>query len=185
MGMAAMLSLSLAAPASAHHHGQGGCQNIAAAVNVLGETAVSVRERIRESNACLGAIMAQMGKLKEFHVEKLRLKEEQLQTQVENGVRTQEEADAILAQIEERQANCDGSGNGNGNGYCNGSGSGYGYCDGSYHEDGICDGTCVGYGNGNGNGSGNGNGYGACDGSGMGRGNGGHGGHHGGGHGCW
>ncbi len=191
----------MAAPVSAHH-GRGGYNCIIAAANVLGQTAQSVMEQVRASGSCVGAMMTEMGKQSEFQAEKLRLKKEQLQAQVENGKRTQEQADAVLETMETRQAVCDGTGNGRGlcdgslhesgicdgtcggqswgNGVCDGTGNGRGLCDGSLHESGICDGTCGGQGWGNGNG--------ACDGTGQGqgygRGNGNGGGHHNGRHGC-
>lgn len=192
---AAVLLASAAVPASAHH---GGRVNTEAAVSVLGAAAQTVLNQAYTSHQCVGAAMASVGKLEEFQAARLRLKQEQLQAQVENGQRTQEEADQILANLQERQQNC----NGTGNGYCDGSyhdsgicdgtcagGSGqggYGYCDGSYHDSGICDGTCVGSGacDGTGQGWGNGNGQGN---GGAGNGQGGHhggNGHRGGGNGC-
>ncbi len=141
-GAAILMTAATAMPASAHHGHGNHCANIAAAASVLGETGLTALNQSQISGRCLGAFMAQMGKLEEFKAEKLRLKEEQLQAQVENGARTQEEADQILERMEARQSVCDGTGSGYGSGVCDGSGYGSGVCGGS------------GYGNGGGQGGG-------------------------------
>lgn len=119
-------------PASAYH----GCweDNMRAALNVLGESDQAILSQAPGAHQCLGTIMASLDKLDEFKQEKLRLKKERLQSQVESGQRTQEQADAILEQVESRMENCDGSGNGYGygnDGVCVGGGNGWGACDGT------------------------------------------------------
>ncbi len=127
LGVAALLMASVAMPASAHCGHENHCASIAAAASVLGQTGLSALNQSQTSSRCLGAIMAQIGKLEEFKAERLRLKEEQLQSQIEAGVRTQEEADQILDRMEARQSACDGTGNGYGNGMYDGTGNGYGH----------------------------------------------------------
>lgn len=66
-----------------------------------------------ETGATYGSIAADAGKLEEFQEEMVELKKVVLDKKVENGTMTQERADEVLARIEERRENCDGTGSGN------------------------------------------------------------------------
>ena len=68
------------------------------------------------------------------------LRKDQLAARVADGRLTQEQADKILASIEERQALCDGEGYGYGCGYGRGyrDGNGDGYRDGGRHHHNRC-----------------------------------------------
>lgn len=75
-------------------------------------------------------------KLEQWQAERLELRKEILQDRVDAGLITQEQADAVIEQMIERQAVCDGTGayglgrmgngNGLGRGYGQGLGQGYG-----------------------------------------------------------
>jgi hypothetical protein len=62
-----------------------------------------------QSGNTYGALASEAGKLSEFQAQMLENKKAALQERVESGRLTQEQADAILAQIEEHQADCDGT----------------------------------------------------------------------------
>ena len=70
----------------------------------------------------------------------LELRKDQLAARVADGRFTQEQADKILASIEERQSLCDGEGYGYGCGYGRGyrDGNGDGYRDGGRHHHNRC-----------------------------------------------
>ncbi len=64
-----------------------------------------------ETGKTYGAIAKENGVLDEFKEEKLEIKKDALSKKVADGSITQDQADKIIASIEERQQNCDGSGN--------------------------------------------------------------------------
>jgi hypothetical protein len=92
-----------------------------AVAGLTGRTLQSVIDERKESKKSFGAIAAEAGSLDSFKAEMLEIKKDRLAAQVEAGKITQEEADAILAKIEENQAECDASGSGQ-----KGSGHGFG-----------------------------------------------------------
>lgn len=85
----------------------------------------------RKSGKSYGSIASEAGKLSEFQQAVADIHEDKLSEAVADGTLTQEQADAQLAAIRERQVACDGNGSGNsaGTGYstggCNGTGMGY------------------------------------------------------------
>lgn len=83
----------------------------------------------RRSGKTYGSMAAEAGKLDEFQQAVADIHEDRLNQAVADGTLTQEQADAQLAAIQERQAICDGNGTGAGTGYgaggCNGTGMGY------------------------------------------------------------
>lgn len=88
---------------------------------VAGLTGRSVESVIDERHdTSFGTIAKEAGKLDEFKAEILELRKDQLAARVADGRLTQEQADKILASIEERQALCDGEGYGYGCGYRDG-----------------------------------------------------------------
>lgn len=91
---------------------------------LTGRSVESIIDERYDTGKSFGTIAKEAGKLDEFKVEVLELRKEQLAARVADGRLTQEQADNILASIEERQALCDGDG------------YGYGY----HHGDGWRDG---------------------------------------------
>lgn len=81
-----------------------------AVAGITGRTVESVVEERINSNKTYGAIASEAGKLDEFKSEMLEMKKEILAEQVAEGKISQEEADEIIARIEENQKNCDGTG---------------------------------------------------------------------------
>lgn len=79
---------------------------------ITGRTEEDVREERAETGKTYGAIALEAGKQEEFKDAMTEMREDALVTKVEEGQLTQEEADAILARIQERQAECDGTGSG-------------------------------------------------------------------------
>ncbi|MBE5984671.1 MAG: hypothetical protein E7248_15410 [Paenibacillaceae bacterium] len=85
----------------------------------------------RKSGKSYGSIASEAGKLNEFQQAVADIHEDRLNEAVADGTLTQEQADAQLAAIRERQAACDGNGSGDnagtgcGAGGCNGTGMGY------------------------------------------------------------
>lgn len=80
---------------------------------VAGITGQSVEEVITEktqTGKTYGTIADDAGKLAEFKTEMLEVKKDILAKKVAAGTLTQQQADEILAAIEENQANCDGTG---------------------------------------------------------------------------
>ncbi|MEY8392343.1 hypothetical protein AALA98_13445 [Lachnospiraceae bacterium 45-W7] len=92
--------------------------------SLTGRPVSEVIQEAIDSGKTYGMIAAEAGKLEEFKEERLNVKEQILDENVENGTISQEEADNILEDIKERQAICDGTGAGYGCGY--GRGAGYG-----------------------------------------------------------
>lgn len=103
-----------------------------AVAGLTGRNVESIIEERQETGKTCGTIAKEAGKLEEFKVVKLDITKERLSEKVAAGDMTQEEADKIIKEIEERQENCDGStqqkenkmnlrlGNGNKNGNGNG-----------------------------------------------------------------
>jgi hypothetical protein len=114
---------------------------------LTGRSPDSVVEERLDSGKTYGEIAGDAGVLDEFKVQMLERKKSLLAERVAEGTLTQEQADAIIAEMEENMANCDGAGSGAGT--C---GAGFG--------------GMGGQGRGNG-GKGNGRGIGGCAGTGS------------------
>lgn len=82
-----------------------------AAAEVTGRTLEEVVEE-RLSGKPYGLIAAESGVLEAFQAAMLEIREAALAAGVESGTLTQEEADAFLEAIRQRQAVCDGTGAG-------------------------------------------------------------------------
>jgi hypothetical protein len=89
--------------------------------NLTGKTVEEVTEEKIESNKTYGALASDEGLWEEFKEEMLKSKKAFLDEKVTDGTITQDEADTIYNNIEERQELC----NGNGEGY--GGMMGYGF----------------------------------------------------------
>ncbi|MGL5087675.1 MAG: DUF2680 domain-containing protein [Clostridium sp.] len=90
-------------------------------------TVESVTSQKTETGKSYGSIAKEAGVLPEFKAENLEIKKDKINAKVASGKITQEEADALIAKITEKQANCDGTGTekiGKSNGLGLGSGSG-------------------------------------------------------------
>ena len=74
-----------------------------ALAGLTGKTVDAVIAERQESNSTFGVMAAEAGKLEEFKVEALEMRKDNLNAQVEAGTMTQERADAIMNQIQERQ----------------------------------------------------------------------------------
>ncbi len=124
---------------------------------LTGQSVEAVIAERTESGKTYGALAAVSGKLEEFRIRMLEQKKSRIEERVEAGTMTEARAEAVLAAMETRRADCNGTGTGNMYGGANGNGA----CDGT--GDGICDSTGTGnmYGGASANGSGNG----ACDGT--------------------
>jgi hypothetical protein len=127
---------------------------------LTGKSVEAVIAERTESGKTYGTLAADAGKLEEFQLRLFEEKKARVEERVQAGTMTEERAEAVLAAMETRQANCDGTGSGNMYGEANGNGNGV--CDGT--GDGVCDGT----GSGSGSMNGGANGNGACDGTGDG-----------------
>ncbi|NLV36370.1 MAG: DUF2680 domain-containing protein [Clostridiaceae bacterium] len=122
-----------------------------AVAGLSGREVQSVIDERAQTGKTYGAIANEAGVLDKFKAEMLEIKKDTLAARVAAGTMTQEQADAVIARIEENQASCDGTGTGRGQ---NGTGSGAG----------------IGFGKGNGQGRGqNGSGLGAGRGQGRGQ----------------
>lgn len=84
---------------------------VEALAGITGKTVESLTSERNETNKSYGTIAKESGKLEEFQKELLHIKKAALDEQVKAGTLTQEKADAILKEIEDNQANCDGTGN--------------------------------------------------------------------------
>lgn len=119
-----------------------------AAAGLTGKSVESVIAERAETGKSYGTIASESGKLEEFKSEMLQIKKDALAEKVAAGTLTQEKADAIIAAIEERQSNCDGTGSAGigrmmGAGFGKGNGSGQGRCQGGAGiGQGNCGGTC-------------------------------------------
>lgn len=119
-------------------------ETVAKVTNKSVETVASERE----NGKAYGKIAADAGKLEEFKLERSKVRKDRLAEKVEVGQITQAEADAFIAKMQERQAECDGSGqNQNANGLGHGEGLGQGgqgqKSEGGHHRSGdrLQDGT--------------------------------------------
>lgn len=104
---------------------------------LTGRSVESVIDERHDTGKSFGTIAKEAGKLDEFKTEVLELRKDQLEARVADGRLTQEQADKILASIEERQAFCDGDGYGcgyYGNGNGNGNGDGWRNGGGRHHN---------------------------------------------------
>ena len=79
---------------------------------LTGRSVESVIDERHDTGKSFGTIAKEAGKLDGFKAEILELRKDQLAARVADGRLTQEQADKILASIEERQALCDGEGYG-------------------------------------------------------------------------
>jgi len=130
-----------------------------ALAGMTGKTVEEITEKKVQENKTYGAIAAEEGKLDEFKIELLEQKREVIQERVTEGVLEQEDADAVLERIQERQETCIGEGN-PGEGMMEGIGMKFGNVpqdgqgNGNGLQNGEGNGSKVGAGNGNGNGFG-------------------------------
>ena len=81
-----------------------------AAAGVTGQTLEQVTAEKLETGKTYGAIANDAGKLAEFKDAMIQMKQEELNERVAEGTITQERANDIMAVIEERTADCDGTG---------------------------------------------------------------------------
>ncbi len=81
-----------------------------AVAGLTGKTVEEVMAEKTETGSTYGTIAAESGKLTEFKSEMLEIKNNALAEKVSAAILTQEEADQIIAALEERQVNCDGLG---------------------------------------------------------------------------
>lgn len=96
---------------------------------LTGKTVETVVAEKTQSGQTYGALASAAGKLDEFKTQMMEQKKELLNEKVAAGTMTQERATAIVAAMEQNQANCDGTGAGNngaGAGTCTGTGAGTG-----------------------------------------------------------
>lgn len=119
-----------------------------AIAGITGRTEEDVRAERAETGKTYGAIAYEAGKQEEFKEAMLGIREDALAAKVEEGQLTQEEADAILERIQERQAECDGTGSGQQNRenlglFGQGNGDGQGTCQGKGQGKGMGNGTCL------------------------------------------
>lgn len=103
---------------------------------LTGKSVSEITSERYDNDKTYGEIANENGVLEEFKAYNYEHKKSIVEEKVNNGLLTEEEAKDILKQIEERQANCDGTGNENhnglglGNGHGQGSGQGYRNCQG-------------------------------------------------------
>jgi hypothetical protein len=110
----------------------------------------SVIDERAQTSKTYGTIASEAGVLDEFKVEMLEIKKDTVAARVADGTMTQEQADAIIARIEENQSSCDGTGAKCGrNGMGLGAGVGFGQGNGQGRRqngrgmgNGLCDGSC-------------------------------------------
>lgn len=81
------------------------------AANVTGKSVAELQQQ-RQAGQTYGAIANEAGKLKEFKDQMLEQKKVTLNERVTEGRLTQEQANTIYQNMQEKQANCDGTGNG-------------------------------------------------------------------------
>lgn len=133
------------------------------AANLTGKSVTELQQQ-RQAGKTYGAIASEAGKLDEFKTQMIEQKKLILDERVAAGKLTQEQADTIYKNLQDNQANCDGSGNGNARIGQKG-GAGFGQGQGSGMRLGNGTGNGQGLGNGTGNGQGMGNRAGNCDGT--------------------
>lgn len=83
-----------------------------ALAGLTGRTVEDVTAERLETEKTYGTLASDAGKLEEFSDEMLQIKKDIMADRVEAGLITQEQADEIMAAIEENQAACDGTGSG-------------------------------------------------------------------------
>lgn len=117
------------------------------AANLTGKS-VSELQQQRQAGQTYGAIANEAGKLEEFKTQMLEQKKVILDERVAEGRLTQEQANTIYQNIQENQANCDGTSNGQarmgqngGAGF--GKGQGMGNGQGFGNRAGNCNGACL------------------------------------------
>jgi Spy/CpxP family protein refolding chaperone len=98
-----------------------------AVAGLTGKTVEAVTQERTETGKSYGAIANDAGKLSEFQSEMLEIRKDRLNERVEAGQITQERADELMAAMEDRQANCDGTGSGAGQGLHMGGNEGKGH----------------------------------------------------------
>jgi len=81
-----------------------------AAAGLTGKTVDQVVTERQETGKTYGTIADEAGKLDEFKDAMLEMKKDVLDQRVAEGTLTQEQADDIMAAIEERAQDCDGTG---------------------------------------------------------------------------
>lgn len=111
-----------------------------AAAGVTGKSVEEVTSE-RQSGKSYGSIAAEAGKLVEFQQAVLDIRKDALNALVADGTLTQDEADAQIEAMKERQAACNGTGTGAGCGMGtggNGRGQGRGYGRGMGLRNGSC-----------------------------------------------
>ncbi len=91
-----------------------------AAAGVTGQTEDAMIAERQQTGKTYGAIADDAGKLEEFKNAMLEMKQGVLDQRVTDGTLTQEQADDIMAAMEERAESCDGSGPADGT--CSGGG---------------------------------------------------------------
>lgn len=96
---------------------------------LTGRTTDSITAERTESGKTYGTIANEAGVLDQFKSQMLEQKKAILEEKVAAGTITQERADALIAAMENNQANCDGTGSGMGmrSGTCTGNGTGMGF----------------------------------------------------------
>jgi hypothetical protein len=100
-----------------------------ALAELTGRSVNQVLEERTETGKTCGTIANEAGVLTQFQAEVLEMKKDRLQTRVQAGTMSQEQADAIIETLKENQANCEGKGQcgvGQSMGACFGAGSGLG-----------------------------------------------------------
>lgn len=83
-----------------------------ALAGLTGRTVEDVTAERLETEKTYGTLASDAGKLDEFRDEMLQVKKDIVADRVEAGLITQEQADEIIAAIEENQASCNGAGSG-------------------------------------------------------------------------
>lgn len=78
--------------------------------NLTNKTVEEVIAEKNETNKTFGTMAIEADKFEEFKSEMVEAKKQILLKKVEEGTITQEEADRIIALLEENQTNCDGTG---------------------------------------------------------------------------
>lgn len=97
----------------------------------------------RRSGKSYGAIAAEAGVLEEFQASVLELQEAALAARVSEGTLTQDQADARLEALRQRQEICDGTGSCGFGGMGRGMGCGWGRNGGRGYGLGLRDGSCL------------------------------------------
>lgn len=95
--------------------------------NLIGKSATEITEQKTSENKTYGTIAKENGVLEQFKNANLETTKAALKEKVEAGTITQEEADQMIANMEARMTNCDGTGQGMGKGLHNGTGRGSQY----------------------------------------------------------